>query len=261
MTSFFRVRAHTTDALRSQSYGFESDFTNQRAPVNGKLTSCRDLREGFGRPEAIVLWRKRHNQGRPMMDDELRLVRLMARHDRAAWSAMYKRHVGDVFGLVYYLLGGDQGTAEDICQEVWLLAIEQFNRFDPGRGRFREWILGIARHRVLRHHRRLKGLSPDDCPDEPSDSLGPHELLLQVEQSDVVHAALLCLDVDRRQVLLDKYISGLPVAEIAARTSRSTKAVESLLSRARAQLRVLLEPYFTTTTGGERHEPSDAQPA
>ena len=62
------------------------------------------------------------------MDDELRLVRAMARRDRSAWDAMYDRHVGDVFGVIYHLVGGDRQTAEDLNQEVWLLAIEQFGR-------------------------------------------------------------------------------------------------------------------------------------
>src|SRR5262249_60147448 len=91
------------------------------------------------------------------MDDELRLVRAMARRDRSAWKVMYERHVRDVFGLVYHLVGGDRHVAEDVNQEVWLLAIEQFDRFDPGRGRFRDWLLGIARHRALRPPRCAPG--------------------------------------------------------------------------------------------------------
>ena len=83
------------------------------------------------------------------MDDEFRLVRAMARRDRSAWDAMYQRHVGDVYGVVYHLVGGDRHLAEDINQEVWMLAVERFERFDPGRGGFRDWLLGIARHRAL----------------------------------------------------------------------------------------------------------------
>ncbi len=62
-------------------------------------------------------------------------------------------------------------------------------------------------------------------------------------------------------MLMDKYIAGLTVAEIANQIGRSTKAVESLLSRARARFRTLLGPYFSVETRGERHESSDARPA
>ena len=194
------------------------------------------------------------------MDDELRLVRAMARRDRSAWDVMYERHVGDVFGLVYHLVGGDRHVAEDVNQEVWLLAIEQFERFDPGRGGFRDWLLGIARHRALRHHRRAPGQAVEGRPDGLSDGLPPPELLEGRERADVVRAALLCLHDGSRRVLLAKYAEGLSVAEIAAQTGRSAKAVESLLSRARGQLRALLRPYFSPPTGGQRREPTDARP-
>src|SRR5205823_4190533 len=102
------------------------------------------------------------------MDNEPRLVRALARRDRTLWAAMYDRHVGAVFGLVYHLVGGDRHVAEDVNQEVWLLAIEQIDRFDPGRGEFRDWLLGIARHRALRRRRDHMGRF-DAQPDAPSD--------------------------------------------------------------------------------------------
>jgi RNA polymerase sigma-70 factor (ECF subfamily) len=194
------------------------------------------------------------------MDDEPRLVRAMARRDRTAWNVMYERHVRDVFGLVYHLVGGDRHVAEDVNQEVWLLAIERFERFDPGRGGFRDWLLGIARHRALRHHRRTPAPAVEGWPDDLSRGLPPPELLEGRERADVVRAALLCLHDGCRNVLLAKYADGLSVAEIAGRTGRTAKAVESLLSRARSQLRALLQPYFSHTTGGQRHEPADAKP-
>jgi RNA polymerase sigma-70 factor, ECF subfamily len=193
------------------------------------------------------------------MDDELRLVRAMARRDRSAWDAMYDRHVGDVFAVIYHLVGGDRQTAEDLNQEVWLLAIEQFDRFDDKRGDFRDWLLGIARHRVFRHYRRATVKTVEGRPDRLSDDLPPPELLEGRERAEVVRAALVCLHDGSRNMLLAKYAEGLSVAEIAAQSGRSAKAVESLLSRARRQLRILLEPYFSHSTGGQRHAATDAR--
>jgi RNA polymerase sigma-70 factor (ECF subfamily) len=193
------------------------------------------------------------------MDDESHLIRAMARRDRAAWTTMYDRHVGDLFGLVYHLLGGDRRAAEEVNQEVWLLAIEQFDRFDPGRGKFRDWLLGIGRYRALRYRSRALGAVPADNLDGPSDLLPPPELAEEAERANVVRAALFCLHDDYRRVLVDKYVAGLTVAEIADRIGRSPKAVESLLSRARAELRDVLRPYFSSQTGGNRREPSDAR--
>jgi len=180
------------------------------------------------------------------MDDESQLIRAMARRDRSAWATMYDHHVGDVFGFVYHLLGGDRAAAEDVNQEAWLIAIEQFHRFDPGRGKFRDWLLGIARHLALRHHHPALSRVNNKPLDAQGDLLPPSETLEEGERADIVRAALLCLHENYRQVLLDKYVAGLSVADIAGRSGRSAKAVESLLSRARARLRDLLGHYFPT---------------
>src|SRR5207248_3073695 len=96
-----------------------------------------------------------------------------------------------------------------------------------------------------RHHRCASGQAVQGRPDGLSDGLPPPELLEGRERADVVRAALLCLHDGSRTVLLAKYAEGLSVAEIAAQTGRTAKAVESLLSRARSQLRALLRPYFS----------------
>jgi len=197
------------------------------------------------------------------MDDETRLLRAMARHDRRAWVAMYDRLGGEVFGFVYHLIGGDRAAAEDLDQDVWLIAIERFQDFDPVRGRFRDWLFGIARHRVSRHYRLRtrpgNGSSAAVDADPVSGELPPLELLEGIERADLVRAALLRLPEDRRGVLLSKYLHGLSVAEIATRSGRSAKAIESLLSRARDQIRGLLRPYFDLPSGDECHEPVDRE--
>jgi RNA polymerase sigma-70 factor (ECF subfamily) len=199
------------------------------------------------------------------MEDERRLLRAMARRQPAAWSEMYDRHVREVFGFVHHLLGGDGPLAEELHQEVWLKALEGFARFDPRRGSFRDWLFGIARHQVSRHYRRLsRDLAARNGASEPVDeidagALPAAQLMEGTERASVIRAALLRLSRDHRDVLLGKYRDGLTVREIADRAGRTPKAVESLLSRAREQLRTLLLPYFQTSTRGECHVPPESR--
>lgn len=194
------------------------------------------------------------------MGHESRLVRGLARREPACWAAMYDQHVRTTFGVIFHLVGRDQTVAEDVNQEVWLLAIEQVDRFDPARGEFRDWIVGIARHRALRR-RREHARSFENSRDVVSLAVSAQETLEGAERADAVRAALLTLHDDRRQVLLDKYAEGFSVAEIAQRTGKTAKAVESLLSRAREQMRSLLQPYFSSAPGGDSRVSNDPQPA
>jgi RNA polymerase sigma factor (sigma-70 family) len=80
-------------------------------------------------------------------------------------------------------------------------------------------------------------------------ALVPDDVIEHLEQAAVVvRASLLALPPERRQVLVDKYVEELSVSQIAARTGKSPKAVESLLSRARGEFRALLRWYFSDTS-------------
>jgi RNA polymerase sigma-70 factor (ECF subfamily) len=134
--------------------------------------------------------------------------------------------------------------AEDIHQETWAEAIDHIDSFASDRGDLRGWILGIARRRVALHYRRRAVESTADSKQLPRDqSLLPEDVAARVELGSAVRAALLCLPDDHHAVIADKYLLGLSMDEIAAKSGKTTKAVEGLLTRARQQLRTLLKPY------------------
>lgn len=196
-----------------------------------------------------LVWDAETNEGASVADDdECNLIRLLKQRDRSAWSAAVDRHLGELYGFVFHLVGGDRTVAQDLTQEAWLEAVDGIGHCDAARGSFRNWLFGIARKRVALHFRRralagsassLSGSYVEAIELADISSL-PEEALEQVEQRDAVRAALLLLPGDRREVLLSKYVEGLSVAAIADRMGRTAKAVESLLSRAREQVRGLL---------------------
>lgn len=75
-------------------------------------------------------------------------------------------------------------------------------------------------------------------------ALLPLDVIGAIERGDAVRAALAELGAETRGVLLGKYVDGRSVSQLADEFGRSPKAIESLLSRARARMRRLLAWYF-----------------
>jgi RNA polymerase sigma-70 factor, ECF subfamily len=200
-------------------------------------------------------------------DEQSSLITVLKHRDRSAWSAAVDRHLHEVYGFVFHLVGGDRMVAEDLNQETWLEAMDGIDQCDAAQGSFRNWLFGIARKRVALHYRRraLAG-NPTSLSDRFGEaaelgdvsSVLPEDVLEQVERVGVVRAAILALPDDRRQVLLGKYLEGLSVETIAVRMGRTAKAVESLLSRTREQMRALLRGCVMPSADRQRvgKEPS-----
>jgi RNA polymerase sigma-70 factor (ECF subfamily) len=196
---------------------------------------------------------------------EDRLVADLKRRERSVWNAVYDRHVGEIFGFIFHLVGGDRFLAEDLSQNTWLASLDHIDQFDPARGNLRGWLFGIARRQVALYYRSRAAGGPrspgrggdDDAPDVSDASIVPDDVLEKIERAGVVRAALVLLSDEHRDVLLWKYVEGVSVDQIASRTAKSPKAIESRLTRARARMRELLRGYFSATDEQERKDPSD----
>jgi RNA polymerase sigma factor (sigma-70 family) len=182
--------------------------------------------------------------------EESTVLRLQQR-DPDAWAQTYDRYVSDVYSFLGHLVHGNRAVAEEIHQETWLSALASIDTFQPERGDFRPWMFGIARRQVALHYRkqtprawtRAASRLPAITADRPSTIL-PEDVLVCVERNAAVRAALAELGAEARAALLGKYVEGRSTHELAEQLGRSAKAVESLLTRARATLRELLRFYF-----------------
>jgi RNA polymerase sigma-70 factor (ECF subfamily) len=166
-------------------------------------------------------------------DDERRLHRAVLHGDELAWRSLYDASFADLDAYVLWRCGGLRDRADDIVQETWLIAVRRIGDFDPERGLFLAWLRGIAAN-VLRNHFRRRTEQPLVGDDHPAP--GDAELERR-EQAEQIARALIGLPERYEKVLRAKYLDRLTVEEIAARTDETPKAIESLLSRARAAFR------------------------
>jgi RNA polymerase sigma-70 factor (ECF subfamily) len=189
-------------------------------------------------------------RNRPTTNNDAADPGALRRRERGAWDAVYSRHVSAVYRCVAALMPRDRHLVEEVHQQVWLAAIESIEGFDPGKGTFRGWICGIAHRQVARHYRRQhaqSAVATDEVSWLADEALLPPDVAERVEAGAQVRAAVAALPDESQAVLLAKYVEGLSVSEIADRRGKSTKAVESLLSRTRQRLRKLLRTYVSSS--------------
>ncbi len=154
--------------------------------------------------------------------------------DACAWRRLVTDHVEPLRRYLAWRLGGLHDV-DDLAQEVWLQAAKSLRRFDPLRGPFHAWLMGIAFH-TLRNHRRSVRRSKQRPM--PEGELAASE---EDRQAERVAEALEQLPENYEQVLRAKYLEGRSVACIAQSTGQGEKAVESLLTRARQAFRTSYE--------------------
>ena len=145
-----------------------------------------------------------------------------------------------VHGYLYARVGGDRTTAEDLLQETLLEAVRSAASY-RGEAALSTWLCAIARRRLARHYERERRaeVARSGLRAVPGDDGDPDTEAL--ERRDEVVRALGRMPATHRQVLVLKYLDGLPVARIAAELGRSPVQVQSMLQRAREGLRRELE--------------------
>jgi RNA polymerase sigma-70 factor (ECF subfamily) len=146
--------------------------------------------------------------------------------------AFYDDSVAQVYG--YLLVRCNRTTvAEDLTAETFLAAVDAVRR-DRATTVNLPWIIGVARHKLVDHWRRMtretSGLraladqNPKEASEDPADS--------QIDAMQA-HETLAALAPHHQAVLTLRYIDDLPVPEVAALLGRTVHATEALLTRAR----------------------------
>jgi RNA polymerase sigma-70 factor (ECF subfamily) len=174
--------------------------------------------------------------GTSSADHERRLAVLAG--DRRAWRLWYRETFGPLDRYILWRCGGLRDVADDLIQDVWLVAVRRLEEFNPQKGSFLTWMRGIASGLLANHWRRRgrrERLPPVPLPNGES----ADKEVIRREQAESVARALAELPLTYEEVLRMKYLEGQTVAEIAERLGATPKAVESRLSRARAAFRLV----------------------
>ncbi|KAB7741561.1 RNA polymerase sigma factor [Parvibaculum sedimenti] len=170
-------------------------------------------------------------------DDEL--VARVALGDEAACRLLVDRHLTRMLALARRMLGS-HADAEEVAQEVFLRVWTHASRWEPGRAQFSTWLHRVATNLCLDRLRRHTTDDIDSIPEPQSDGPTPLEELERQDLARRVDLALQGLPARQRAAVTLTHYQGLSNIEAAEILNVSVEAVESLLGRARRQLRVAL---------------------
>lgn len=169
------------------------------------------------------------------------LVMGMVNHNERSLEALYTATFQQMYSLAIRITQRREYAEEVIADTYWQAWLEAA-RFDAEKGPVIAWLLTICRSRALDMIRRLKGhqqneLAMDQDAEFESDNIGPMDLLLEVEQSSLLHDALAELKPIERQMIALAFFKGLTHTELSEQLRIPLGSVKTTIRRAQAALR------------------------
>lgn len=169
------------------------------------------------------------------------LVTRAQRGSAEATGQLYERHYQSIFRYLVYRTG-DPRAAEDLTGDVFLKMLEALPAFRVGTASFRAWLFQIARNLAIDHYRRNHSRPVQPLEEAfPAPGEHPEEAVQRQLTGELLLQALSHLPDDQRDVVLMRFVEGMPLAEVAATLHRSEDAIKGLQRRALINLRALLE--------------------
>jgi RNA polymerase sigma-70 factor (ECF subfamily) len=184
-------------------------------------------------------------QGQPRGGEE-RLVQGLRQADPGACTELYDRYSPRVHRYVFWRLSGDRETAEEVTVGALAEAVRGIRGYDPRRGSFLSWLLGVASRQTLAElRRRQRRKSVPAAVQVPLDSVaeealvsGPAgELAARIEAQRQVDKLRSHLSPLEMEVLVLQGAYELTAREIGRMLGKSERAINSLLHRAKVKAR------------------------
>ena len=178
-------------------------------------------------------------------DDDL--IRLYRDGDAEAFDTLFDRHHASVYNFARTMLG-DSGGPDEVLQETFLAVAQNAGRY-AARGRFRPWLMRIARNLCLNRIRsdRLRRAAMAggeiELVDPACHAAGPAEIVDADEQTAIIRDAIAQLPDNQREAIALYAFEQMSYRRIAEIMDTPINTVKTLIRRGRARLAQKLESH------------------
>jgi RNA polymerase sigma-70 factor, ECF subfamily len=170
-----------------------------------------------------------------MTSDETLMV-LVAKGDKDAMRVLFARHKVRVFRFLLRIVG-DEATAEDLVNEVFLEVWRKASRFEA-LSQVSTWILAIARYKALALLRRRSCDELDDetCAsmEDPADD--PEVTVQKTERSILLQECLKQLSIAHREVVDLVYYHEQSIQQVSQIVGAPESTVKTRMFYARKRI-------------------------
>jgi RNA polymerase sigma-70 factor (ECF subfamily) len=186
-----------------------------------------------------------------MEEPEAKIMVEVAEGNLSAFKTLVELHHKPLISFIARFTG-DRDSAEDIAQEVFLRVFKAAKDYKP-RAKFKTWLFTIATNLCLNEIRDNKGspkfvdvsdLHEQEYPIIASEAFSPQKATENAELSTAVRKAIRSLPENQRIAILLRQYNDFSYHEISKAMGISIPAVESLIQRARQNLKKSLSPYL-----------------
>ena len=175
------------------------------------------------------------------------LVQRCRTGDAAAWEQIVRDYSRRIYNLAYRFTGNNE-SAEDLTQDVFVRVYRALGQYDPSQGNLSNWLMRLARNLIIDDYRRRQR-TPTDGSDALDDheyhlhgsSDGPERSLQRHERRMQVHAAIKKLSPELRECVILRDIEELTYAEIVDLLRIPEGTVKSRINRGRIELAKILK--------------------
>lgn len=176
------------------------------------------------------------------------LVMSISRYHQDALAEAYRRHAGAVFGLARRLLS-EPALAEEVVQEVFLRLWNTPEKFDPGRGSLRSYLLAQCHGRsvdLLRSDTSRRRREENELRRTAEAGYDVEHEVWDMAVADEVHLVIDKLPPNERRAIELAYLGGHTYREVAAMLDEPEGTVKS---RIRAGLKRMRQDLLEAGMG------------